>query len=285
MQSTSNFYATWTRAPPPPARARSLNSSPNWPSNLQMGTLERSANVVRVGFSLGPLLALTPCELEVGRWANSDHSNAAIASLRQKSIHTVVRQMASLLQKLGIGSRLGLATIAELNTWSPPHLRISPYGSGPLDSWLRADTVAVEPTEVARIWQEIALGNWTPLVSVDTNGTSHVVMRRVSTDRINWGELNMLHLNTLALVAEGVAQKTIAAELGLPPSTVSAGLASACRRLGLPSLGRLLRAYCAEHPRTRPGCSAAPPLGQHARPTRPLAERAKSGFDETVRHL
>jgi DNA-binding CsgD family transcriptional regulator len=226
-----------------------------------MGTLERSANVLRVSFSLGPLLALTPCELEVARWANSDHSNAAIASLRQKSIHTVVRQMATLLQKLGIGSRLGLATIGELNTWSPPHLRISPHDNGARDSWLRADTIAVEPTEIAGIWLEIALGNWTPLVSVDTDGTSHVIMRRISADRINWGQLNMLHLNTLALMAQGVAQKTIAVKLGLPPSTVSAGLASACRRLGLPSLGRLLRAYCAEHPTTRPGCAAAAPLG------------------------
>jgi DNA-binding CsgD family transcriptional regulator len=210
-----------------------------------MRTLECDASVVQVSFSLGRLLALTPCELEVARWANEGHSNAAIASVRQKSIHTVVQQMASVLAKLGISSRLALATIAELNAWSPPRLRISPHQDGALDSCPRTDGRPAEREEVARIWRDIALGNWSPLASIDLGGTSHVVMRCVSDRRVNWDALNILHRDALALAAEGFPQKVIAMKLGLAPSTVSAVLTSTCRRLGFPSLGQLLRAYLA----------------------------------------
>jgi hypothetical protein len=150
-----------------------------------------------------------------------------------------------LLPKLGIGSRLALATIAELNAWSPPRPRIPPNEDVLGDSWLWADGVAVEPDEVAHIWREIALGNWSPLASVDTDGTSHVAMRRVSDRRVHWGDLNWVVRDALALAAEGLAQKVIAMKLGMAPSTMSAILNSAYKKLGFTSLGRLLRAYCA----------------------------------------
>ncbi len=250
MQALTTLYAAWASAPPPlPASetrlSTRLSSSSGWPDGLRMRTLETDAGVVQVSFSLGQLRALSPCELEVARWANAGHSNAAIASLRQKSIHTVVRQMANLLSKLGIGSRLALATIAELNAWSPPRLRISSHQDRALDSWLWADGLAVEPVKVAHIWREIALGNWRPLMSVDLDHTSHVVMRRISDRRVNWGELNRVQREALALAAEGFAQKAIAMKLGLSPSTASAVMASACRRLGFPSLAQIVRAYCA----------------------------------------
>jgi DNA-binding CsgD family transcriptional regulator len=246
VQAMTTLYAAWASVPPPPpASATCLLSSSNWPAHLRMRTFERDASVVQVSFSLARLRALTRCELEVARWANAGYSNAAIASLRQKSIHTVVRQMASLLPKLGIGSRLALATIAELNAWSPPRLGIPSHEDPSRDSWRWADGLAVEPAEVAHIWREIALGNWRPLMSVDMDGTSHVVMRRVSDRRVNWGELDMVQRDALALAAEGAAQKAIAMKLGMAPSTVSAVLTSACRRLEFPSLGQLLRAYCA----------------------------------------
>jgi DNA-binding CsgD family transcriptional regulator len=82
-------------------------------------------------------------------------------------------------------------------------------------------------------------------MSVDLDDASHVVLRRISDRRVNWGELNMVQREALDLAAEGLAQKAIAMKLGLAPSTASAVMASACRRLGFHSLGELLRAYCA----------------------------------------
>ncbi len=246
MQAMTTLHA-WASTPPPPsASSRILPSSPNWPANLRMRTLERDASALQVSFSLGRLRALTRCELEVARWANAGHSNAAIASLRQKSIYTVVRQMASVLSKLGIGSRLALATISELNAWSPPRLRISPVEDSACDSWPSANGIVVEPEAIAHIWREIALGNWSPLASVDTDGTSHVMMRRISRKRVHWGELNRVHRDArdaLAMAAEGLPQKVIAMRLGLASSTLSAVMASAHKRLGFHSLAQLLRAY------------------------------------------
>jgi DNA-binding NarL/FixJ family response regulator len=248
MHAMNTLNAAWSSAPSrPPSGAARLFSPPAWPAHLHMRTLDRAPDVVRVGFSLGRVTVLSPCELEVARWANWGRSNPAIASLRQTSIHTVARQMANIISKLCIGSRLDLATIPELNAWAPPRLRIPSNGShdGTADSWLSEDGLLIDPTEIARIWREIAMGHWSALASVDVGNLSYVAVRRVSCKTVDWAELNARQRDVLGLVARGFAQKVIAMKLRMAPSTVSSHLQSARRRLGFGSFAQLVRAYCA----------------------------------------
>jgi len=242
----TNLFAAWagTAAPSPVSPPRIL-SPPDWPPHLHMRALDGEAQVVRVSFYLGRLRTLSRCELEVARWANEGHSNAAIATLRETSIHTVARQMANILPKLGIGSRLGLATIAELNAWAPPHPRVPANENGAGDSWLNADGLRVDLQKVARIWREIASGGWSPLASVDIGAVTYVAMRRSQSKTVEWWTLGVRERSALGLTAQGLAQKVIAMKLGLAPSTVSGLLRSAHKRLGFTSPGQLLRAYCA----------------------------------------
>jgi DNA-binding NarL/FixJ family response regulator len=210
-----------------------------------MRLLDCNARLVRVSFYLGRLRALSPCELDVARWANEGHSNAAIAALRHTSMHTVARQMSSVISKLRLGSRLGLATIAELNAWAPPCPTTSANENGAGDSWLRADGIRVEPQDVARIWREIASGQWIPLASVDVGAVSYVAMRRASSKEVQWRRLREKERSVVDLMAQGFAQKVVAMKLGLAPSSVSSLSRSAHKRLGFRALFQLLRAYCA----------------------------------------
>jgi FixJ family two-component response regulator len=57
--------------------------------------------------------------------------------------------------------------------------------------------------------------------------------------------LRPIHRLVLANVADGFPQKVIAMKLGMAPSTVSATLDGARRRLGFDAIHRLVRAYCA----------------------------------------
>ncbi len=208
-----------------------------------MRAVDWDPETVQISFSLGRLSALTPCELEVARWANAGHSNAAIASLRQTSIHTVARQIASVYSKLGVGARVGLATIAELYAWSPPGLGLPESEAERMSSWPSADGVEIDPLGVARIWGELALGFWRPVASVDIGATSHVVVRRVCAKAVDWTRLSARQRDVVELSALGLPQKVVAIRLGLAPSTVSSVLASAKRRFGFASLSQLVRAY------------------------------------------
>jgi len=84
------------------------------PRRLRAISVESSRAFVVVSFSLARLEALTRAEIEVARLATSGHSNATIARMRGTAVPTVAAQMAGLLRKLGLGSRLGLSTVPEL---------------------------------------------------------------------------------------------------------------------------------------------------------------------------
>ncbi len=249
MQAMTSLYTAWAGAPVPPAAiAPHLALPANWPPHLHMRTLSSDPHVVRVSFYLGRLRSLTPCELEVARWGNAGHSNAAIASMRQTSIHTVARQMSSVLSKLGVCSRLGLATIGELNAWAPPRPSMPANENDVADSWPKAEGLRVEPPEVARIWREGASGQWRPLASADIGGVSYVAIRRVSDKSPDWARLSTHARDALELAADGDAQKTIAIKLALAPSTLASSLTDACRHMGFATRAQLLRAYCAARP-------------------------------------
>jgi len=64
--------------------------------------------------AIAPLASLTPAEAEVARLAGAGAQNWQIARARQVSTRTVANQMSSVLGKLGMRSRTGLALIPEL---------------------------------------------------------------------------------------------------------------------------------------------------------------------------
>ena len=88
--------------------------SRGFPQALCMRQVDPHSPLVMVSFSLGQLQLLSPAQLAVARLATAGMSNAAIAHLRGTAVRTVARQMACVLNRLAIGSRLGLATIPEL---------------------------------------------------------------------------------------------------------------------------------------------------------------------------
>jgi DNA-binding NarL/FixJ family response regulator len=246
VAAMTTLYTAWAgTAAPPPGTAPHLVSSCDWPPHLHMRFLDCNGQLVRVSFYLGRLRVLSRCELAVARWASEGHSNAAIAALRQTSMHTVARQMSSVISKLGLGSRLGLATLAELNAWAPPCPTMSANENGASDSWLKADGIRVEPQEMARIWREIASEQWSPLASLDLGAVSYVAMRRASSKEVQWARLTEKERGVVDLMAQGFAQKVVAMKLGLAPSSVSSLFRSAHKRLGFRAPFQLLRAYCA----------------------------------------
>jgi DNA-binding CsgD family transcriptional regulator len=84
------------------------------PAQLRMRMVDSRRNLIVVSFSLERLASLSPAELEVARLAQAGLSNSRIANLRRTSLHTVARQMAGVLKKLRVGSRLALATVPEV---------------------------------------------------------------------------------------------------------------------------------------------------------------------------
>jgi DNA-binding NarL/FixJ family response regulator len=120
-------------------------------------------------------------------------------------------------------------------------------GPHPLpDSLLRPSGVAVPERDAARIWREVALGQWQILAAIDTDGTRHVAIAPRPRPTIHWEVLRYRERQVLALAAQGVPQKFIAAELEVTASTVSEALRTARLRLGFPCLADLLRAYEAD---------------------------------------
>jgi len=83
------------------------------PAELRAWILNEEATVAVVTFSLAHCASLTDAEREVARMAGAGMSNRAIAGRRRTSVRTVANQIASVLRKLGVGSRAALATIPE----------------------------------------------------------------------------------------------------------------------------------------------------------------------------
>jgi DNA-binding NarL/FixJ family response regulator len=244
MQVMPNLYSAWARVPVPALTRVNPPTPRAWPADLRMCASESDQQVVLVSFSLGRLTELTRAELAVARWASIGHSNASIASVRRTSTCTVALQMVSVLSKLRIGARMGLATMPELVPWSPPRLRIQAPPGLPLDSLLLDEGPTIDPPEIRRLWCAMASGHCQTLAAADTGGTGHVAIRRPRSAPIDWQILSERERDILELMAGGFAQKFIAMKLGLAPATVSFAADSARKRLGFASSMRMLRAYC-----------------------------------------
>ena len=85
------------------------------PADLRASTLEvGGVELLIVSYPIEPNdlfadTALTKAEAEVAELAIEGKSNAEIAAARDTSVRTVANQMASILRKLGVGSRRELA--------------------------------------------------------------------------------------------------------------------------------------------------------------------------------
>jgi DNA-binding CsgD family transcriptional regulator len=152
--------------------------------------------------------------------------------------------MASLMQKLGIRARLGLATIPELGAWSTPSVETRVNGSAPVCP-LSGNGHEVDPQTAAHLWREIASGYWSARTGVDVGGLRHAVLVRDSPRDVDWRLLTGMHREVLARLADGLPLKAVAMKLGLASSTVSSAMGLVRRRLGFASLIQVVRAYCA----------------------------------------
>jgi DNA-binding NarL/FixJ family response regulator len=97
------------RRPTPAAGPTELDHTPK-PRIATLDVDDTTVAVVSVPLLAPALLSrLTPVEQEVASLAAGGLSNAAIGTRRGTSERTVANQMASILRKLGVGSRYELA--------------------------------------------------------------------------------------------------------------------------------------------------------------------------------
>ncbi len=96
-----------------------------------------------------------------------------------------------------------------------------------------------DPEEALAIWQGLVEGRWSLIDHVDSDGRRFVLARRNDPDTPDLRGLTLRERQVVSYVALGHANKVIAYELGLTPSTVAEHLARARRKLGLRSLSAL----------------------------------------------
>jgi DNA-binding CsgD family transcriptional regulator len=93
----------------------SRSSRPAVPRDLEaLATDDDDFVVLSFPLPQDPPEALTPAESEVAALVIAGRTNGEIAALRGTTLRTVANQMASLFRKLGVRSRLQLATSAPL---------------------------------------------------------------------------------------------------------------------------------------------------------------------------
>jgi DNA-binding CsgD family transcriptional regulator len=106
----------------------------------------------------------------------------------------------------------------------------------------------VDPDEAVSLWRALVRGEWSLVDRFDSDGRRFVVARRnAPVHETDVGALTTREARAAELLARGYANKLIAYELGLAPSTVAGLLASACRKLGAGSSLELVRLLRASH--------------------------------------
>jgi DNA-binding CsgD family transcriptional regulator len=100
----------------------------------------------------------------------------------------------------------------------------------------------VDPDEAVAIWRGLVCGEWSLVDRFDSDGRRFVVAHRnVPAPEPRIEALTPREAQAVALLARGYADKLIAYELGLAPSTVAGLLARAGRKLGADSNVELIR--------------------------------------------
>jgi DNA-binding NarL/FixJ family response regulator len=125
------------------------------------------------------------------------------------------------------------ASLADAAWWKPEQ------------EWpLLAPGTPLSDEQAALIWRELAAGRWEVRAAIDANGSRHVAITPVASKQgVDWGALGPRERRVVGLLAGGLAQKTVAMELGISPSAVSTALHAARARLGFGSASELVSAY------------------------------------------
>jgi DNA-binding CsgD family transcriptional regulator len=100
-----------------------------------------------------------------------------------------------------------------------------------------------DPEEAVAIWTALVAGRWTLVDSFDHDGQRYLVARKNDPDVKPARPLTRREQQVVAYAAMGHANKLIAYELGLAPSTVAMHLSKAAHKLGARSRVELIQKY------------------------------------------
>ena len=96
-----------------------------------------------------------------------------------------------------------------------------------------------DPDEAISIWRALVAGRWSLVDHFDSDGRRYVVAHRNDANVPDARGLTLRERQVMAYAALGHANKVIAYELGLAPSTVAGHLARAHDKLRLPSIAAI----------------------------------------------
>jgi DNA-binding CsgD family transcriptional regulator len=100
------------------------------------------------------------------------------------------------------------------------------------------------PDQAARIWRELATGQWLVVEASDERGMRRLTLARTGRrPLLDWSRLTRCERRIVDLASRGTPQKVIALELRCSRSSVSEALRRIRDRLGFAHAGDLARAY------------------------------------------
>jgi DNA-binding CsgD family transcriptional regulator len=107
----------------------------------------------------------------------------------------------------------------------------------------RGNSRHVDPPGAVEAWKALVSGRWTLLDHFDHDGKRYVVAVRNDPQVPAFGDLSAREAQVVAYAAQGHANKLIAYELGIAPSTVAMHLSTAGAKLGAKSRVELIRVW------------------------------------------
>jgi DNA-binding CsgD family transcriptional regulator len=110
----------------------------------------------------------------------------------------------------------------------------------------RGSSRHVDPPGAVEAWKALVSGRWTLLDHFDHDGKRYVVAVRNDPQVPSFDELSAREAQVVAYAAQGHANKLIAYELGIAPSTVAMHLSTAAAKLGAKSRVELIRTWRAK---------------------------------------
>ena len=110
----------------------------------------------------------------------------------------------------------------------------------------RGNSRHIDPPGAVEAWKALVSGRWTLLDHFDHDGKRYVVAVRNDPQVPAFEELSAREAQVVAYAAQGHANKLIAYELGIAPSTVAMHLSTAAGKLGARSRVELIRVWRAK---------------------------------------